>query len=97
MLNALDALGEGGVIRLEVLNGPPGWVTVQVADTGCGLPADLGNQIFAPFVTTKETGLGLGLSICKRIAEAHGGEIIGATRPEGGAIFTLRLPAAQNR
>jgi two-component system sensor histidine kinase HydH len=69
-----------------------GWLILRVLDNGCGLPAELGARIFAPFVTTKETGLGLGLSICKRIAEAHGGEISGATRPEGGAVFTLRLP-----
>jgi signal transduction histidine kinase len=72
-----------------------GWLTLRVTDNGCGLPAELGGRIFAPFVTTKETGLGLGLSICKRIAEAHGGEIGGATRPEGGAVFTWRLPAAE--
>ncbi len=94
VLNALDAQGEGGVIHLEVVNGPPGWITLRVEDTGIGLPAGLGNEIFNPFVTTKETGLGLGLSICKRIAEAHGGEIAAANRPGGGAVFTLRLPAA---
>ncbi len=65
VLNALDAQGEGGVIRLEVVNGPPGWITLRVEDSGICLPAGLGNEIFTPFVTTKETGLGLGLSICK--------------------------------
>jgi two-component system, NtrC family, sensor histidine kinase HydH len=97
VLNAQDAVGEGGVIRLELANGPPGWITLQVTDSGVGLPAELGPTIFAPFVTTKETGLGLGLSICKRIAEAHGGDIAAANRPEGGAVFTLRLPAAEER
>ena len=43
-------------------------------------------------MSTKETGLGLGLSICKRIVEAHGGRIDAADRPEGGAVFTVRLP-----
>jgi signal transduction histidine kinase len=46
-----------------------------VIDTGGGLPAGLGQRIFEPFVSTKETGLGLGLPICKRIVEAHEGEI----------------------
>ena len=65
---------------------------IKVRDDGAGIAPDVLPQIFEPFVTTKETGLGLGLSICKRIAEAHGGEISGATRPEGGAVFTLRVP-----
>ncbi|AGA25192.1 ATP-binding protein [Singulisphaera acidiphila] len=68
------------------------WLSIQVLDSGCGLPADLGDRIFEPFVSTKETGLGLGLSICKRIVEAHGGRITAADRPEGGAVFTVRLP-----
>jgi len=46
-------------------------------------------------VTTKETGMGLGLSICKRIAESHGGSIEAANLPEGGAIFTVRLPCGE--
>jgi two-component system, NtrC family, sensor histidine kinase HydH len=95
LLNALDAQASGGAIRVELANGPDGWLSLRVEDTGCGLPAALGSRIFAPFVTTKATGLGLGLSICKRIVEEHGGEISGANRPEGGAVFTLRLPGAR--
>jgi signal transduction histidine kinase len=68
------------------------WLTLRVSDSGTGLPAGLGQRIFEPFVSTKETGLGLGLSICKRIVEAHDGEIRASNRPGGGAIFTLRLP-----
>jgi signal transduction histidine kinase len=92
MLNSLDAVA--GAVGVEVKNGPDGWLTLRVTDDGPGLPADLGDRIFSPFVTTKETGLGLGLSICKRIAEAHGGSIAGENRPGGGAVFTLRLPPA---
>lgn len=72
--------------------GAEGWLAVRVADTGCGLPAELGDRIFEPFVSTKETGLGLGLPICKQIVEAHGGDIAAAGRPGGGAVFTIRLP-----
>jgi signal transduction histidine kinase len=102
LLNALDAAPQGGTVRLEM--DPPAasasgdgregpWLTLRVSDTGSGLPAELGQRIFEPFVSTKETGLGLGLSICKRIVEAHGGEVRAANRPEGGAVFTVRLPA----
>jgi signal transduction histidine kinase len=92
LLNALDAQGYGGLVRVEMSREPDHRVRLVVSDNGCGLPGELGSRIFAPFVTTKETGLGLGLSICKRIVEAHGGVISAANRPEGGAIFTVHLP-----
>jgi signal transduction histidine kinase len=103
LLNALDAMPNGGVVQvsLEALPGadsPDGagrWLVLQVADTGPGLPAELGPAIFAPFVSTKPAGAGLGLSICKRIVEAHGGEIAAANRPNRGAAFTVRLPCLQ--
>jgi signal transduction histidine kinase len=93
VLNALDAVPAGGTVRLQV-DAAAGErrLALRVADTGCGLPGDLGEHIFEPFVSTKETGLGLGLSICKRILEAHGGAIEAANRPGGGAVFTVRLP-----
>jgi two-component system, NtrC family, sensor histidine kinase HydH len=92
LLNALDAIGSGGVIWVELQKEADGWLTLRISDNGMGLPAALGNQIFSPFITTKETGLGLGLSICKRIMESHGGEIAAMNRAEGGATFTIRLP-----
>jgi len=95
LLNALEAQPEGGEIlislRLDRLTpAQPHWC-LNVADRGPGLP-DVGDRIFEPFVSTKESGLGLGLSICRRIAEMHGGTLTAANRPGGGAIFTLRLP-----
>jgi signal transduction histidine kinase len=92
-LNALEA-GGAGPIEVSLSRDGAGWLVLQVADRGCGLPASLGERIFDPFTTTKETGLGLGLSICKRIALAHGGTLDAADRAGGGAVFTLRLPAA---
>jgi signal transduction histidine kinase len=93
LLNALDAVPAGGRIEvgLQVLPSE-GTAVLTVADTGHGLPAELGEQIFEPFVSTKETGLGLGLPICRRLVEAHGGTIAAAGRPGGGAVFTVRLP-----
>ena len=101
LLNALDAVPHGGAIWIEVDLSEltphegqtrPG-LTLRVCDTGPGLPGELGSKIFEPFVGTKPSGIGLGLSISKRIVESHGGEIRAANRPEGGAVFTVWLPS----
>jgi signal transduction histidine kinase len=97
LLNALDATAAGGIVWVDLRTEPNGWLRLSIADNGKGLPPSLGNQIFAPFVTTKETGLGLGLSISKRIVESHGGEIAAANRPAGGAEFTIRLPGGDEQ
>jgi signal transduction histidine kinase len=97
MFNAIDVLPDGGevMVRANIEDGPEGAEFVlTVEDDGPGLPAGLGERIFEPFVSTKETGLGLGLSICRRIIESHNGTLSAANRPGGGAIFTVRLPAA---
>jgi len=66
-------------------------IVVTVDDEGPGLPADAGD-IFAPFFTTKKNGTGLGLTVCKKIIEAHGGTIALENRPEGGCRATVSLP-----
>ena len=95
LLNALDAVHSRGLVRVALALEADARVRLEVYDNGCGLPPELGARIFVPFITTKETGLGLGLSICKRLVEAHGGSISGATRPEGGAVFTIHLPPSE--
>jgi signal transduction histidine kinase len=92
-MNAIGAVKRGGQIHVRLNQEKDGELTLCVADNGCGLPEELGSKIFEPFVTSKETGLGLGLSICKRIMEAHGGTISGRNRPEGGTEFVMRFPA----
>jgi signal transduction histidine kinase len=92
VVNALESVASGGTVEIGLEQDGAGGLTLRVADTGGGLPEALGERIFAPFMTTKETGLGLGLSICKRIAEGHGGTVTGENRAGGGAVFTLRLP-----
>jgi signal transduction histidine kinase len=94
VLNALDVVSTGGTVWVQVSASArrDKRVALCIADTGCGLPDRLGAQIFEPFVSTKETGLGLGLSVCKRLVEAHGGVIRAENRPGGGAVLTVRLP-----
>ena len=69
-------------------------VEVTVADTGAGIAPELVDRLFQPFVTTKPTGMGLGLSICREIVEAHHGRLTTAPRPAGGTIFRVSLPMA---
>ena len=69
-------------------------VVVEVRDDGPGIARKVLERLFEPFVSTKETGLGLGLSICRRLVEGHGGSIRGGNAPEGGALFAFTLPAS---
>jgi two-component system sensor kinase FixL len=79
----------------SVADGPA--VQFEVADRGSGLPEGVAQRLFEPFVTTKERGMGIGLSICRTIIRDHGGSIEAAAHPEGGAIFRVRLPAGEER
>lgn len=94
-LNALDAMPDGGILRIDIeMQGEEAVVTVH--DSGRGIQGDVMDSLFKPFVTTKKTGIGLGLGICRRIAEDHAGSLRGYNPPEGGACFELRLPHTAN-
>lgn len=95
-LNALDAMPQGGTLEVQLHPPADDPVELCVLDTGPGVPADLLPRLFEPFVSTKETGLGLGLVNARRIAESHCGSLQAANRPQGGACFTLRLPALES-
>ena len=69
-------------------------VVVRFDDSGPGIPDDVMVRLFDAFFTTKSEGMGMGLSICRSIVEAHGGHISAVNRPEGGASFRLALPIA---
>jgi signal transduction histidine kinase len=72
-------------------------VEVCIQDNGPGISAAIRARLFDPFVSSKETGLGLGLSICRRLVEAHGGTIRGDNAGEAGAVFAFTLPLTGER
>jgi two-component system, LuxR family, sensor kinase FixL len=65
---------------------------VRVADSGPGIAPEIADRLFQPFVTSKPAGMGLGLSICREIVEAHQGRLSVAPTPSGGTVFWLTLP-----
>jgi signal transduction histidine kinase len=95
--NALAAVPAGGWVRLEVDSSGDDWLRLSLRDNGPGLGADP-EVLFRPFVSTKADGTGLGLSVARRICEAHDGWLRGSNHPEGGALFEVALrlqPRAQ--
>jgi two-component system, NtrC family, sensor histidine kinase PilS len=93
--NAAQVTDDGGSVRVVVERDPEsGDSVVAVADDGPGIPERDRIRIFEPFFSTRERGLGLGLAICKRIVDAHGGAIRVGPGDGGGTIFEIRLPAA---
>lgn len=69
---------------------------VTISDTGPGIAPELAKRLFRPFVTTKKTGMGLGLSICHEIVEAHNGRLTTASRPAGHTVFRVALPSMKS-
>lgn len=86
--NAVEAIPEHGSIFVTVKN-----QTIEIRDTGPGIPADHLPKIFIPFFTTKPTGHGIGLALTHRIVTEHGGTLTAANAPEGGAVFTIKFPS----
>ena len=95
LMNALQAL-EGVDAQRRTLTlsvrGADGFGELTVMDSGPGIAADALPRLFEPFFSTREGGLGLGLSLCETLAQGMGGSLTAANRPDGGAVFTLRLP-----
>lgn len=90
--NALDAMPQGGQLTVRLISSDPLQLTVE--DTGPGIDPELAGRLFMPFVSSKSTGTGLGLSVSRRIVVDHGGTLSGANRiGSPGACFTITLPA----
>ena len=95
--NAIEVMAEVSgrrTLEIETRSVSDETVQISIADTGSGLSPDVAKHLFQPFVTTKQKGMGLGLSICRTIVEAHGGKIWVDARPGGGTIFHFTLRAA---
>jgi two-component system sensor kinase FixL len=96
MRNAMEAM-RGSERRELIVRASPDddreRVMIEVSDTGPGIPEKIADRLFQPFVTSKSNGMGIGLSISKRIVEAHGGEISVARNDAGGATFRFTLPS----
>jgi signal transduction histidine kinase len=92
VLNALDAMPDGGEIEVDLQPLREGHVELYVRDTGPGIAPDILPKVFETFISSKETGVGLGLPVSRRIAEEHGGSLSAYNLPGSGACFLLRLP-----
>jgi signal transduction histidine kinase len=99
LMNACEAMGEQGGdlwVRIHAADEKDGeaGVVVEIEDSGPGVPPELKEQIFNPFVTTKKSGVGLGLAIVSKIVDAHGGHVKLISEARHGACFRVMFPAA---
>src|SRR5580692_9489178 len=97
--NAVEAMEASPTRKVTIstyFKGPK-FAEIAVIDTGPGIPDEVAARLFEPFVTTKKKGMGVGLSICRTIVEAHGGQLWMTPNPEGGTMFRFQLPLAAER
>jgi two-component system sensor kinase FixL len=95
--NSVDAMRDSPVreLRVAVARAASRFIEITISDTGSGIGEATLPRLFEPFMTTKQEGMGVGLSICRTIVEAHGGAIWARNIPDGGAAFTFTLPDAR--
>jgi signal transduction histidine kinase len=96
LINAIEAMPKGGKLFVSTLRPPADeFASIEIRDTGSGIPGELLPRLFEPFATTKEHGTGLGLAVSHRIIEQHGGTLSVENHSDGGAAFTIRLLLAR--
>jgi signal transduction histidine kinase len=94
--NGVHAIENGGTLEISTRKNMRS-IEVSFKDTGVGIPKRNMTQIFEPFFTTKAKGLGMGLPICKKFVESHGGSIEVESEEDNGSTFTVRLPIQEQR
>ncbi len=92
LINAQQAMPNGGKIDLRVAEDGANWARIDVADTGPGIPADQQDLVFRAYYSTKKSGTGLGLATTHRLIREHGGRIELHSTPPRGATFSIFLP-----
>jgi two-component system NtrC family sensor kinase len=97
-MNAIEAMPEGGTLRIELKEVNTDKIQIKVIDTGVGIPENVLPHIFEPFFTTKKEGkgTGLGLAVVYGIVERHGGQISVESKVNFGTTFTIVLPKKSN-
>lgn len=92
MLNAIQASPDGGIINVDFNNESDPKTFITISDKGCGIPSQNIDKVFEPFYSSKTYGTGLGLATCKKIIEAHKGNITVQSEPDKGTTFQIILP-----
>jgi signal transduction histidine kinase len=96
MKNALEAMQQGGTMRIQAhLDNNPNYITIRFIDQGCGIAPERLPKLGEPFYSTKEKGTGLGLMVCYRIIEAHGGFMEIRSKLEEGTTVEITLPSTK--
>jgi signal transduction histidine kinase len=96
IINALQAMPDGGQLSIQ-LESEEAHARIDVSDTGSGIAAEHLEKIFEPYYSTKETGIGLGLALTKKLVQDHGGTITVTSEANQGSTFTIRLPHGSNQ
>ncbi len=94
LVNAIQILAEGETVELSLLRSQDGYAGFEVRDDGPGIPAEIRGQIFEPFFTHREGGVGLGLTFVQRVVQEHRGRIAVESADGRGTVFRIELPAA---
>jgi signal transduction histidine kinase len=97
LVNAIQVLGEGGRIQVRILAEESGWGGFSVRDDGPGIPAEIRDRIFQPFVTARDGGVGLGLTFVRRVVHEHRGRIFVESEPGSGTCIRIELPVARGK